>query len=231
MSSIHSQRNLDGSVSQHGSGMNQHSVSQGLHGQLSQGGGTENASRVYSADQLDQQANPQPQTKTIISYLNDKITTFLMSGKDPEMEKIRIDGDLVTAFFDSVDKISDSMLFSFIEEMKKDIDLIMQILYASTNEMIVFFTYLLMMLKKLSPVDHSFTNTIQMCKNMAKEINIDAGDHPTSNTQMAIQQFQKDFNKYFMNHLLRNYCSIIRESAPKRQYICELIYHHCQHDL
>jgi hypothetical protein len=52
-------------------------------------------------------------------------------------------------------------------------------------------------------------------------------DHPTSNTQMAIQQFQKDFNKYFMNHLLRNYCSIIRESAPKRQYICELIYFHC----
>ena len=38
MSSIHSQRNLDGSVSQHGSGMNQHSASQGLHGQMSQGG-------------------------------------------------------------------------------------------------------------------------------------------------------------------------------------------------
>ena len=66
---------------------------------------------------------------------------------------------------------------------------------------------------------------------LSGQINIDAGDHPTSNTQMAIQQFQKDFNKYFMNHLLRNYCSIIRESAPKRQYICELIYHHCQHDL
>lgn len=34
-----------------------------------------------------------------------------------------------------------------------------------------------------------------------------------------------------MNHLLRNYCTIVKESAPKRQYICELIYCHCQHDL
>ena len=51
MSSMHSQRNLDGSVSQHGgSALNQQlSMSQGLHGQLSQGG-TDNASRVYSAD-------------------------------------------------------------------------------------------------------------------------------------------------------------------------------------
>lgn len=60
MSSMHSQRNLDGSVSQHGgSALNQQlSMSQGLHGQLSQGG-TDNASRVYSADQLDQAANAQ----------------------------------------------------------------------------------------------------------------------------------------------------------------------------
>ena len=34
-----------------------------------------------------------------------------------------------------------------------------------------------------------------------------------------------------MNHLMRNYCSIIKESAPKRQYICQLIYAHCSHDL
>lgn len=49
---------------------------------MSQGGGTENQSRVYSADQLDQAAHPQQSNKTIISYLHDKITTFLMSGKD-----------------------------------------------------------------------------------------------------------------------------------------------------
>jgi len=77
---------LDGSVSHHnGSALNQQlSMSQGLHGHLSQGGNTDNASRVYSADQLDQAANT-AQVKTIVSYLNDKITTFLMSGKDSEL--------------------------------------------------------------------------------------------------------------------------------------------------
>lgn len=128
MSSINSHRNLDGSVSHHDGRSNlnqQQSMSQGLHGQLSQGGVTDGASRVYSADQLDQQANPQAQNKTIISYLNDKITTFLMSGKDAELQKLKIEGDLVTSFFDSVDKIADTTLYSFIEDMKKDIELIM----------------------------------------------------------------------------------------------------------
>lgn len=32
---------------------------------------------------------------------------------------------MVTSFFDSVDMISDQTLYSFIEEMKKDIDLIL----------------------------------------------------------------------------------------------------------
>lgn len=77
--------------------MHQHSGSQGLHAQMSQGGGTENASRVYSADQLDAAGNViAVMNKTIISYLNDKITTFLMSGKDEELGRIKIEGDLVT---------------------------------------------------------------------------------------------------------------------------------------
>ena len=82
----------------------------------------------------------------------------MISGKDPSIEKLQIDGDLVTHFFDSMDQISDTTIYGFIEELKADIDLIMQILYASSNEMIVFFTYMLMMLKKLSPIDNSFTN-------------------------------------------------------------------------
>lgn len=99
--------------------------------------------------------------------------------------------------------------------------------------MVVFFTYLLLMLKKLSPVSHSFTNTMHMCKNLAKEINEDptGGAPPSSTTHLAIHQFQKDFNRFFMNHLLRNYCSIVKDSPAKRLYICELIYAHCCHDL
>lgn len=52
MSSMNSQRNIDGSLSHHGgSNLNQQlSMSQGLHGQLSQGNATDNASRVFSAD-------------------------------------------------------------------------------------------------------------------------------------------------------------------------------------
>ena len=135
---------------------------------------------------------------------------------------MKVEGDLVTSFFDQVDKMNDQTLYNFIEDLKRDIELIMNILYNSTNEMIVFFTYLLMLLKKLNPIDHSFTNTLHMCKNLAKEIN---------NEQNTSPQYAKDFNKFFMKHLLRNYCSLIRESPTKRQYICELIYTHCAHDL
>jgi hypothetical protein len=61
-----------------------------------------------------------------------------------------------------------------------------------------------------------------MCKNLAKEIN---------NDQNTAPQYSREFNKFFMKHLMRNYCSLIREAPNKRQYICELIYTHCSHDL
>lgn len=175
-----------------------------------------------------------------MSYLNEKITNFIVShgkgnggAKDPVVQGLKIEGDMVTSFFDSVDRISDQALYTFIEDMKKDIDLIMQILYNSTNEMVVFFTYLLLMLKKLNPIDHSFTNIMHMCKNLAKEINEDVTNSapPSSVSQLAHQGFQKDFNKFFVNHLLRNFCSLILEFPNKRQYICQLIYAHCAHDL
>jgi hypothetical protein len=133
-----------------------------------------------------------------------------MSGKDKELQQLKIEGDLVTSFFDNVDRMADTTLYAFIEDMKKDIDLILQILYNSTNEMIVFFTYLLILLKKLNPVDHSFANAMHMIKNLAREINDDNLNHQPSGT------YQKDFNRFFMSHLLRNYCSIITESPSKR---------------
>lgn len=48
-----------------------------------------------------------------------------MSGKDPELRGLKVEGDLVTSFFDSVDKLNDSTLYEFIEDMKKDIEHIM----------------------------------------------------------------------------------------------------------
>jgi hypothetical protein len=48
-----------------------------------------------------------------------------MSGKDKELQQLKIEGDLVTSFFDNVDSMADSTLYAFIEDMKKDIDLIL----------------------------------------------------------------------------------------------------------
>lgn len=62
--------------------------------------------------------------RTIISYLHDKITTFLMSGKDANIDKLKIESDLVTHFFDSVDTLSDSAVYAFLEDLKGDLDLI-----------------------------------------------------------------------------------------------------------
>lgn len=106
-----------------------------------------------------------------MGYLNDKITTFMMSCKDEELQALKIENDMVTSFFDSVGRLQDSSLYGFIEELKKDIEVIMQILYNSTNEMVCFFTYLSVMLRQLNPIDHSYTNVVAMCKNLAREIN------------------------------------------------------------
>lgn len=201
-----SHRQLANSHSRGPSGLGRHSNSQGLHGMSH--AGTDQGSRILSADHIDQQVNPS-QPKTILSYLHDKITTFLMSEHAAELkQQIKIEGDLVTSFFDSIDSENDSIVYHFLEDMKKDIELIMLILQNSASEMIVFFTYLLLLLKKLTPSDQSFLNTAHMIKSLAREIN-DEQNQPS-------QSYQADFNKFFMAHLLRNYCSIITESAQKR---------------
>jgi hypothetical protein len=46
-----------------------------------------------------------------------------------------------------------------------------------------------------------------MIKNLTREIN--------DETQTSVS-YASDFNKFFISHLLRNYCSIIIESPSKR---------------
>ena len=62
------------------------------------------------------------------------------------------------------------------------------------------------MLRRLSPIDGSFTNTLILCKQTAIRINTDAGTSPAG-----------EFNKFFAKHLFRSYCSLIRECPNKRQ--------------
>ena len=71
MGSIHSHRSLN-------SLNHQHSGSQGLHG-MSQHG-TDNGSRVYSADHGGED-HPRVAAKTIIDYLEDKIRSYQPEGE------------------------------------------------------------------------------------------------------------------------------------------------------
>jgi hypothetical protein len=114
---------------------------------------------------------------------------------------------MVTSFFDSVDNMDDETLYNFIEALKGDIELIMGILHSSPNEMIVFFTYLLVLLKKLEPTASSFLNAVHMIKNLVNEINDD---------KQTPVGYANDFNRFFNNHLLKNYCTVILESPQKR---------------
>lgn len=137
-----------------------------------------------------------------------------------EFSQLKIDNDMVNTFFDESHKMSDHFTFNFIETLKLDFEIILTTLYQSSTECATFFTYLLGMLRRLSPIDGSFTNTLLLCKQTAVRINSDAGTSPAH-----------EFNKFFTKHLFRSYCALIRECPNKRQQICELIYAHCQHDL
>jgi hypothetical protein len=76
-----------------------------------------------------------------------------------------------------------------------------------------------MILRRLSPIENSFTNTLIFCKTLAVRVNQEGGSAAT------------DFNKFFVRHLFKNYCQVIRECPNKRQHMCELIYAHTAHDL
>ena len=96
----------------------------------------------------------------------------------------------------------------------------MATLFQSANEVAIFYTYLLMLLRKLPPTEgKSFSNILFFCKSLARKVN----DDPSSPSQ--------EFNRFFMSHLFKNYCSIIKEHPNKRQHICELIYAHTAHDI
>jgi hypothetical protein len=84
------------------------------------GTGQNEGSRILSADTI----NDKQQKRTITDVLQDIITN--KSGKDTanEMSQLRIENDMVTTFFDNITKLSDHFTFSFVEELKKDIDLI-----------------------------------------------------------------------------------------------------------
>eukprot|EP00347_Sterkiella_histriomuscorum_P008400 403345240 len=164
------------------------------------------ASRILSAETINER---QQQKKLIIDILNEIITTKGAKDQNNEVAQLRFENDLVTTFFDNITKLSDSFTFQFIDELKQNIEVIMNCLYQSANEVAIFYTYLLMLLRKLNPVTGSFRNTLLFCKTLARKINEDS------------QTPSQEFNKFFINHLFKNYCQIIKECPNKRQFETE----------
>lgn len=90
-----------------------------------------------------------------------------------EFSQLKIENDMVNTFFDEIHHMSDAFVFNFIETLKQDFETILQTLYQSATECATFFTFLISMLRRLSPIDGSFTNTLILAKMTATRINSD----------------------------------------------------------
>ena len=137
-----------------------------------------------------------------------------------EFGQLKIENDMVNTFFDEIHKMSDHFTFNFVESLKQDLDNIMQVLNHSATECGTFFTFLNVLLRRLSPIDGAFTSTMILTKQIALRINSSSSNSPAA-----------EFNRFFEKHLFRSYCALIRECPSKRAQICELIYAHCSHDM
>lgn len=162
--------------------------------------------------------------RSIMEILHDRITAFVsrtdaQSNFAAEFGQLKIENDMVNTFFDEIHKMSDQFAFAFIESLKQDIDIIVTTLFLSGTELATFYTFLTMILRRLSPIENAFTNALIFCKMLALKVN--QGSSPATS----------DFNKFFVRHLFKNYCQVIRECPNKRQQVCELIYAHTAHDL
>jgi hypothetical protein len=75
------------------------------------------ASRILSADTV----NERQQKKMITDILNEIITT--KSAKEPGsgIGQLRFENDLVTTFFDKIDKLNDEFIFSFVNDLKQNV--------------------------------------------------------------------------------------------------------------
>jgi hypothetical protein len=78
---------------------------------------------------------------------------------------------MVNTFFDEIHKLSDHFSFNFIESLKADLDSIMQVINQSSTEASTCFTLFTMMLRRLSPIDGAFANTLILLKQIIGRLN------------------------------------------------------------
>lgn len=122
-----------------------------------------------------------------------------------EFGQLKIENDMVNTFFDEIHKMSDHFTFNFVESLKQDLDGILQVLNLGATECGTFYTFLNVMLRRLSPIDGAFTSTMMLCKQLAAKINSPQSQSPAV-----------EFNKFFEKHLFRSYCALIKECPNKR---------------
>jgi hypothetical protein len=110
--------------------------------------------------------------RSITDLLHEKITNFvnrnIAVGGEPsyqaEFAQLKIENDMVNTFFDEIHKMSDHFTFNFVESLKQDLENIMQILNLGATECGTFYTFLTVMLRRLSPNEGAFTSTLMLCK-------------------------------------------------------------------
>ena len=73
--------------------------------------------------------NERAQKRSITEYLNEIISVRGSKDINKEFVNLHFDNDMVTTFFDSVDKLSDDFCASFIEELARDMDQLLTILF------------------------------------------------------------------------------------------------------
>lgn len=162
-------------------------------GQHQQDGG------IVTQTRLDSDAD-KVKKKSVTEVLHEIITFTTMKDTNNEISILRVENDMVTTFFDNIGKFSDQFVSSFIEELRKDLDNLTLTIYSSSNELAIFNTYLIMLLRRLSHLSTSFYQTLQFCKHLAKKV-IEDGDAP------------KD--SFFIKHLYRAYVLLMKEDPAK----------------
>jgi hypothetical protein len=71
---------------------------------------------------------------------------------------------MVNTFFDEINKMSDHFTYNFVEYLKQDMENILSIIQQSATEQSTYFTFMTIMLRRLSPIDGAFANTLLHCK-------------------------------------------------------------------
>ena len=173
--------------------------------------GGDGASRILSAETVKEERQVR---RKIADVLQEIIIKKQEKEASDDFALYRVENDNVTAFFDNIHKFSDEFTQSFVEDMESDMENIIHTIYNHVNELSVFYTYITMLLRRLSHQSNSFFSVLQFAKLMARKI-VEDTDSP-----------RDEFLEFFVNHLFRGYLQVAKEDCNKRAFICELIYAH-----